>query len=162
MARNNVLYRCKQTDEVPWVRVEDLEEDFLVRPVALINGAFDVLHSGHMKIIFAAHRRVNGGTLICALDSDERVKLAKGPTRPIQSWVERATTLGYMPVNYIVEINTEQDMNRLIKMVEPEFRVQGADYKGRTSRYPEVKKYFVYDSGMRTSTIVERILKGHR
>lgn len=152
---------CRNPDfEVPWVRVEDFKKLQLMRPVVLVNGAFDILHSGHMKVIFAA--RKHGPTLVAAVDSDERVARVKGAGRPVQTWVERATTLNYMPVDYVVEIGSNEDMDELMKVLHPDIRVQGGDYKGVKSRYPKVKKYFVYDNGMRTSKIVERILQGEK
>ena len=154
------LIRRAREEGPPWVRIEDFARMNPFRPVVLVNGAFDILHSGHMKVIFAARRR--GNTLVAALDSDEKVAASKGPGRPIQTWIERATTLGYMPVDYLVEISSEEDMNQLIKTLKPEIRVQGGDYRGQKSRYPSVKKCFVFDCGMRTSTIVERILKGEK
>lgn len=156
------FYRLQQCQDEgpPWVRVEDFARIHLLRPVVLVNGAFDVLHSGHMKVIFAARRR--GPTLVAAMDSDERVREAKGAGRPIQSWIERATTLGYMPVDYIIEVGSEKEMDKLMTALKPEIRVQGGDYQGQKSRYPKVKKYFVMDGGMRTSKIVERILQGEK
>jgi cytidyltransferase-like protein len=153
------LQQC-QDEGPPWVRVEDFSKVKILRPVVLVNGAFDILHSGHMKVIFAARRR--GPTLIAAVDGDERVRMSKGLGRPIQTWIERATTLGYMPLDYIVEIGSESEMDKLMKVLQPEIRVQGGDYQGQKSRYPSVKKYFVMNCGMRTSKIVERILQGER
>lgn len=152
-----VRQRTAENDELPWVRAKDLQDVDLVRPVVLVNGAFDVLHSGHMKILFTA--RARAGTLVCALDSDKKIKTAKGANRPIQSWIERAVTLSYMPIDYLVEIDTTQDMTELIDAIDPDERVQGYDYRKKASRYPWIKKCFVRDGGMRTSTIVERILK---
>ena len=45
-----------------------------------VNGCFDVLHYGHLKLLEFAKKQAN--YLIVGIDSDSRVKKAKGPTRP--------------------------------------------------------------------------------
>ena len=155
LARN----RHHEWEEVDWLRVSGFGTMTPPRPIVLVNGAFDVLHSGHMKIISAARDKAR--TLVCALDSDERVRQAKGPGRPIQSWIERATTLGYMPIDCLVEIASDVEMRKLIKFLKPDLRVQGYDYRNVPSKFPEIKKMFVRNSGMRTSEIVKRIIKDY-
>lgn len=143
----------ERKEEVPWQRPADFIGIKLARPIVLVNGCFDILHSGHMKIIFEARKRA--GTLVVAMDSDALVA-RKGPGRPIQTWVERATTMNYMPVDYLVEIGSTKDMTALIETLQPDFRVQGIDYKTHATRYPNVKKCFVRTGAMRTSEIIER------
>lgn len=147
---------------MPWLRPEDFKELDLAHPIILINGAFDLLHSGHWKIIQRARR--NAATLICALDSDLRVA-QKDPRRPIQTYIERATMLGYTPLDYLVEINSDRDMYTLIRGVKPDLRVQGPEYRERDSKYPWIPKAFVSGlnkagerMGMSTTKIVERIV----
>src|SRR5229473_2325021 len=112
--------------ELPWVRIADLAKMKLKHPVVLLNGCFDLLHSGHMKVIF--HSRRHAKTLICALDSDAMVA-AKKPGRPILSWIERATSLGYMPIDYLVEINGAEELSELVEIVSPDLRVKGSEYR---------------------------------
>lgn len=135
------------------MRVRDFATLDLPRPIVLVNGAFDVLHSGHMKILFAARQRAK--SVVVALDSDARVA-RKGVGHPVQSFIERATTLNYMPVDYVVEIEKDRDMKQLITVLQPDLRVQGWDYRGKESKYPEVAKCFVRAGSMRTSRIIER------
>lgn len=143
--------------EVPWIRVKQIivMED-LPRPIVVVNGAFDVLHSGHMRILYQARRRA--GTLIVAMDSDERCS-RKGPGRPIQTWVERATTMNFMPVDWLVEIVSDSEFRQLLYGLKVDARVQGCDYKGQPTRYPDIPKWFVRGTGMRTSKIIERASK---
>lgn len=150
----NYYIACERIrEEVPWVRTRDLVKADLPRPIVIVNGAFDILHSGHMKILFAARQRA--GTLIVALDSDKRVA-RKGPGRPVQTFIERATTMNYMPVDYVVEIETDGDMARLMDTVRPDLRVQGWDYHDKDTKFPHVLKCFVRQGSMRTSKIIER------
>ena len=56
-----------------------------------VNGTFDVLHPGHIALLNFA--KSLGSRLFVAIDSDERVKDFKGPTRPINSVYERKLLL---------------------------------------------------------------------
>lgn len=148
------FHRERQVDEVEWLRPGAFRDMTLRGPVVLINGAFDILHAPHMRMIFAARHKA--GTLICALDSDEKVAKAKGPERPILSFIERATCLNYMPIDMICEIRNEADMKLLMDIVKPDLRVQGADYRDRPSRY-RVEKMLVREGAMHTTELVDRI-----
>ena len=140
--------------ELPWVRVEDFARLKLKHPIILLNGVFDLLHSGHMKNIF--HARKHGKTVVLALDSDRLVGEMK-PGRPLLTWIERATSLGYMPLDYLVEIDSNKEFVRLVELLKPDLRVKGAEYREKPSRIPEVPCLFIHDSGMRTSEIIKRI-----
>lgn len=160
-SRISTYYVARERDEfeLPWVRVADLATLDLPRPVVVVNGAFDLLHAGHMKVIFAARKRA--GTLIVAMDSDERAA-RKGPDRPILRYPERARALEFMPVDYLVEIESDRDLGRLLATVHADLRVQGFDHRDHPSKFPQYPKCFVRNGAMRTSKIVERITHGTR
>ena len=157
--KNYIIARTRnaEAEEVPWVSVPGLTSLTLPRPIVLVNGAFDLLHAGHMKLIFTARRHADGGSLVCALDSDERVAKAKGVGRPIFTYLERAAALGYMPIDYLVEITSDNDIKKLVQILKPDLRVQGSDYIDVPSKFPNINKVFVRSKGMRTSVIIERI-----
>lgn len=157
----NSIYIAER-DECPWVRPKDFRGIELPRPVVLVNGAYDLLHSGHMKVLFRARRKAGIGTVIVALDSDIRCGRKLG--RPIQSFIERATTLSYMPIDYIVEIDSDADMLEVIRGSKVDLRVQGSDYRGKPTKYPWVPRSFVAGvgktglrMGMSTTKLIERI-----
>ena len=152
--KNYKFIRENYDGELPWVRIADLGKLELKRPIVLLNGCFDLLHSGHMKTIF--HARKKAKTLICAMDSDEMVAKAK-VGRPILSWVERATTLGFMPIDYLVEIHDNDEFLELVKVVQPDYRVKGAEYRDIPSRIPNTPTLFIRDGGIRTTEIIRRI-----
>jgi bifunctional ADP-heptose synthase (sugar kinase/adenylyltransferase) len=108
-----------------------------------------------MKVIATARKKAK--TLVCAMDSDELVRKQKGLGRPILSWIERAAAMNYMPIDYLVEIESPREFNHLVSVLKPDLRVQGADYVNVPSRHPSVPKLFVRDGGMRTSEIIRRI-----
>lgn len=150
--RNYFLCRERDYWDIAWLRPTDLAGMELKHPVVLINGAFDILHSTHMRLIFAARRKA--GTLLCALDSDEKVKREKGEQRPICTFIERAVALNYMPLDGIIEVDDKRDMNRIMKVVD--LRVQGYDYKDVPSRY-KIKKMLCREGTLHTSVLIERI-----
>ena len=158
----NFVY-IEERDELPWLRPTDFKSLELTHPVVLINGCFDLLHSGHWKLITRARR--NAGTLVCALDSDVRAA-RKDPKRPIQTFIERATMLAYTPIDYICEIDTDKDMYSLVCSLKPDLRCQGADYSKEKSKYPWIPKAFISGLnrkgeriGMSTSEIVKRVVE---
>src|SRR5437016_340427 len=49
--------------------------------IATLNGSFDLLHAGHLQIIYEASQTAD--LLIVALNSDASIKKYKSPNRPI-------------------------------------------------------------------------------
>lgn len=159
--KNYSFARASVEEELEWMRPEDFEDHDLPRPLILCNGSFDILHAGHMRLLFTARAHAPRGTVVVAMDSDALVKRNKPKAdRPKMSWVERATTLGYMPIDYLVEIDNKRDMDLLVRNLKPDLRVQGADYRGKDTRYPSVPKLYVRRGGMSTSEIIRRCQQG--
>ena len=59
--------------------------------IILANGAFDLLHVGHVRYLHAA--KALGGRLIVAVNSDQSVRALKGEVRPLMPAGERAGSL---------------------------------------------------------------------
>lgn len=154
--KNFYYHRERNHEDIEWVRPKDFQSLTLKSPVVLINGAFDILTAPRMRLIFAAASKA--GTLVCALDTDDKIKREKGVERPILTFAERAACLNYMPIHYIVPIDNKADMTWLINTIKPDLRVQGADYKDKPSRY-HVKKMLVREGAIHTTDLIERILK---
>ena len=58
------------------------------KKVVLTNGCFDLLHTGHL--FFLKNAADLGDALFIGLNGDKSVHALKGPTRPVQSEMERA------------------------------------------------------------------------
>ncbi len=127
----------------------------LPQPIVLCNGAFDLLHTSHMRLLYAAKERA--GTLVVALDADTKVRREKGAGRPILSFEERAAALAYMPVDLIVECGTRVDMDEIMRALRPRLRVAGAEYRDQASRYPRTPKLLVRMGGLHATDIIERV-----
>lgn len=92
-----------------------------------INGTFDVLHFGHLKLLEYASSL---GYLKIGIDSDDRVKLLKGKERPFNDQEKRKFFLESLKfVNEVVIFNNENDLIKKIKDYKPEIMVIGDDYK---------------------------------
>ncbi len=94
--------------------------------IGFTNGCFDLLHPGHISLLAQASARCH--RLIVGLNSDESVKRLKGPKRPVQSEVARATVLSSLASVDGVVIFEEDTPERLIRALKPELLVKGADY----------------------------------
>ena len=98
--------------------------------MAFTNGVFDLLHSGHMDLLFAA--REIADALIVGINSDSSVRRLKGSDRPIRSESERAHVLAGVEAVDLVVIFSEDTPLELVKLLEPDVIVKGGDYDEST------------------------------
>lgn len=96
------------------------------KTIVFTNGCFDILHVGHVRYLKAA--RELGDCLILGLNSDQSVRVLKGPTRPINNQDDRAEVLSALfAVDYVV-IFEEPTAENLIDKIRPAIYVKGGDY----------------------------------
>ena len=106
-----------------------------------VNGTFDILHIGHLSML--EYARSLGTELTVAIDSDERVKLLKGPSRPVNSQQERAALLASLKtVDNVFIFDTDEELTHLIS--EHDVMVKGSDYKDKSIVGQEVCKEIVF------------------
>lgn len=102
-----------------------------------LNGTFDVLHIGHLKIINYA--KSLGDYLMVAIDTDKRIQELKGPYRPINDVYERKTFLqNIKAVDEVQVFNSEDDLIHILVAYKPDIIVKGGDHR-ETSKL--AKKY---------------------
>jgi D-beta-D-heptose 7-phosphate kinase/D-beta-D-heptose 1-phosphate adenosyltransferase len=94
--------------------------------VVFTNGVFDLLHPGHVRYLQEA--RDLGDVLIVGLNSDRSVRANKGPERPITPERERAEILLALVCVDAVAIFDEDTPADIIKRVQPDVLVKGADW----------------------------------
>ena len=94
--------------------------------IAFTNGCFDLLHPGHVSLLDQAKR--NADRLIVGLNADESIRRLKGPDRPIQNEIARATVLSSLKFVDAVVIFAEDTPIELIQALTPNVLVKGADY----------------------------------
>jgi D-beta-D-heptose 7-phosphate kinase/D-beta-D-heptose 1-phosphate adenosyltransferase len=95
--------------------------------IVLTNGCFDILHIGHITLLERARRK--GDRLIVALNSDNSVRVLKGPLRPVVGEQERARILAALSAVDAVVIFNESTPLNLIEAIRPDVLVKGGDYR---------------------------------
>lgn len=100
------------------------------RTVVLANGAFDLLHVGHVRYLRAA--RAEGDFLVVAVNSDASVRALKGPGRPYLPELERAEILAALSCVDRVVLFGEPDVERVLRTIRPDVHAKGTDYRADT------------------------------
>ncbi len=99
------------------------------RKVIFTNGCFDILHRGHASYLEKA--KALGDILILGLNSDESITRLKGESRPVNNLEDRAWLLAALEsVDYVVPFSEDTPYN-LIKLIQPNILVKGADYENK-------------------------------
>ena len=94
--------------------------------IAFANGCFDVLHVGHVRYLQGA--AAEGDRLIVAINDDQSVVALKGSGRPILSAADRAELVGGVRgVDYVV-VFSEANVDRLLRLIQPDVHCKGTDY----------------------------------
>ena len=122
-----------------------------------VNGAFDVLHSGHLDMLeYAASL---GDHLLVAIDTDRRIEYNKGTGRPFNSLSIRKHIMSMLkPVNSVAVFDTDEELVNIIKRYEPDVMVKGSDWKGKTILGEEYCKEVVFyerTNGQSTTKILQ-------
>jgi len=130
--------------------------------IVFTNGCFDLLHLGHVTYLDRAKSK--GDLLIVAVNSDRSVRMLKGKERPLVPQSDRARVLaGLASVDYVTIFDEPTPLS-LIRAIEPDILVKGADWKkgniigsdvvqrqgGKVVTIPVVK-------GVSTTKIIKRI-----
>ena len=93
---------------------------------AVANGAFDLLHVGHVRYLRAARELAD--LLIVGVNTDRSVRLSKGPSRPVMPERERAEIVDALRCVDLVVLFDEQDAAALLTALRPDLHVKGTDY----------------------------------
>ncbi|MEF3279360.1 MAG: D-glycero-beta-D-manno-heptose 1-phosphate adenylyltransferase [Elusimicrobiota bacterium] len=118
------------------------------KKIVFTNGCFDIIHSGHIKVLSQA--KSMGDILVVGLNGDRSVKALKGKERPVNPLPDRVIVLSAIEyVDYIVVFNSLTPYN-LIKLIMPDVLVKGGDY----SKENVVGKEFA------KKVVIVKLLKG--
>jgi rfaE bifunctional protein nucleotidyltransferase chain/domain len=96
------------------------------KTIAFTNGVFDILHEGHLKLLFQAASFAD--ILIVGVNSDASVKRLKGNNRPVNNQQSRALLLASLIVVDGVCIFDEDTPLELITNMLPDVLIKGGDY----------------------------------
>jgi rfaE bifunctional protein nucleotidyltransferase chain/domain len=100
------------------------------RTVALANGAFDLLHVGHLRYLEGA--KALADVLVVAVNTDRSVGLAKGAGRPLVPEAERAELVAALACTDHVLLFDEPDVRAVLRRLRPDVHVKGTDYTVET------------------------------
>jgi len=96
------------------------------RRVVFANGAFDLLHAGHIRYLRAA--RAEGDWLAVGINSDDSVRRSKGASRPIVPEAERAEIIAALACVDAVTVFEEDSPAALLAALAPDVHAKGTDY----------------------------------
>lgn len=129
----------------PATKVRDLDDACRWRAaqpgrVVFTNGVFDLLHPGHVDVLFGA--RNCGDVLVVGMNSDASVRRLKGPERPIRTEGERAYVLAALEMVDCVVLFEQDTPIDLVNALRPDVLVKGGDYSEATIvGAPEVRSW---------------------
>ena len=113
------------------------------KDIVWLNGCFDVLHLGHIKLFQRA--RQMGMKVIVGIDTDERITSAKGEGRPVNNLKDRMEFL--WAIKYIDEVHnfhSDERLEYLIKSHAPRYMLIGEEYKDKEIIGSEWFKEIIY------------------
>lgn len=91
------------------------------KKIVLVGGCFDILHSGHIEFLELSKKA--GDALFVEVESDKRIRLLKGSSRPINTQADRAYVLSRLEmIDYIIllpEKLSDEDYLSITKKVQP-------------------------------------------
>jgi D-glycero-beta-D-manno-heptose 1-phosphate adenylyltransferase len=94
--------------------------------IATLNGSFDLLHAGHLYIIYQASLQAD--RLILALNSDSSIQKYKNANRPIVPLQYRLEMIAAIEfVDYVTWFD-ETDPRALLEKIKPDVHVNGKEY----------------------------------
>ena len=134
-----------------------IQQDDLERNIVWTNGVFDILHTGHLKLLRHAHTL--GKRLVVGINSDSSVKRLKGDLRPINDQNTRKEALlelGYVDDVVIFEEDTPYE---IIKEIQPDVIVKGGDYTVEQVVGNDIAKVEIFPTveGHSTTKTIERM-----
>lgn len=142
------------------------------KKIVTINGSFDILHVGHVRLLQEAKRQ--GDILIVGLNSDESVRRWKKHVgykdwekRPINQQEARAEMLAAFACVDYVTIFEETDSLAFVESIRPDIHVNGSEYGENCVEAQTVKRYggrihiVKLHDGFSTSSLIKRILEAY-
>lgn len=92
------------------------------------NGCFDVIHAGHIALF--EYAKSLGTRLVVGLDTDTRVRLSKGATRPIHTLEQRMKVISSIRfVDKVVTFSSDEELVERIRQENAKLIVVGSDYR---------------------------------
>jgi len=127
-----------------------------------LNGSFDLLHAGHLEMIYQAS--LQGDILLVALNTDRSIQEYKSPYRPIIPLEYRMQMVAALEMVDYVTCFEETDPRCLLQEIAPHVHVNGAEY-GKNCIEADVVRSLGGEihivslvPGLSTSKIIQKIM----
>ena len=109
------------------------------KSIVFANGAFDLIHVGHVRYLEGA--AAEGDVLVVAVNSDESIRRYKGPDRPLQPLAERMEIVAAFRAVDLVTCFDEPTCDAMLELVRPDVHAKGPDYTPENlPEYPTLKR----------------------
>lgn len=108
----------------------------LGKSIVMLNGCFDLLHIGHMNLLWRAMSVPLDGIgyispyVVVALNTDDSVRRLKGKGRPFMKQQNRAWILDTLRCVDHVVMFSQDDPTKLFEAMKPDVLVKGSEYRG--------------------------------
>jgi cytidyltransferase-like protein len=96
------------------------------RQVAMVDGAFDPLHRGHIEYFRAAAQQLDV-PLLCNVASDRYVRTKHPPLLPEDHRAAVVDAIRFISYTHVNHFDTET----ILRELEPKYYVKGRDWEGR-------------------------------
>ena len=106
------------------VSFEDLKK--YRKNVAMVDGAFDPLHRGHIEYFRAAAEQLDV-PLLCNVASDGYVRSKHPPLLPEDQRAAIVDAIRYISYTHVNQFDTET----ILRELQPKYYVKGKDWEGR-------------------------------
>jgi rfaE bifunctional protein nucleotidyltransferase chain/domain len=140
-------------------KIDELKKER--KKIVSLNGSFDLLHAGHLQIIFEASQQ--GDVLIVALNTDRSIKEYKSPLRPIIPLEYRLQMMSALQfVDYVTYFD-ETDPRNILNIIQPDIHVNGPEYGLNCVEAEVVKSHggkihiAQFVPGLSTSEVIKKI-----
>lgn len=134
------------------------------KKIVTLNGSFDLLHAGHLQIIYEGAQL--GGILIVALNTDRSIQQYKSPKRPLIPLEYRLQMVAALEfVDYATWFD-ELDPREILKIIQPAIHVNGSEYGENCIEADTVRSYggiihiVSLVPELSTSSIIQKIKEG--
>lgn len=131
------------------------------KTVATLNGSFDLMHAGHLYIIFEAKKVAD--ILLVALNTDHSIQRYKSPDRPIIPLQYRLEMMSALEFVDFVTWFDETDPRQCLAKICPNVHVNGEEYGHDCIEAETIKKYggtlhlVPRIDGLATTEIIQKI-----
>ena len=109
------------------------------RSLVFANGAFDLIHVGHVRYLAGAAAEAD--VLIVGVNSDASIQRYKGPDRPFQPLAERMEIVAAFRAVGLVTCFDEPTCDHMLELIRPNVHAKGPDYTPENlPEYPTLRR----------------------